>query len=222
MNIKPLIKPILNNLPFLYDTFGLGTGGSTTAPYCYSVWLRHLKRAYEKGFEIPRVVAELGPGDSLGVGLAALLTGAQEYYALDVKQYAKAERNIEVINNLVHLFESTMPIPDDREFPLVRPRLSSYGFPLNLAPPDLLEKTMTRTRIRAIKSIINNEDKDKEEGITIKYYAPWDKPSVIKEHTVDMIIAQAVMEHVVDLRKTYQAAYDWLKPNKCFYNFFIK
>ena len=53
------------------------TGGTVSARYCYGVWLRHMKMAREAGLDTnPRVVAELGPGDSLGIGLAALLAGA--------------------------------------------------------------------------------------------------------------------------------------------------
>src|SRR5689334_3926898 len=55
----------------------LGTGGSSSARYCYSVWLRHLSMAARLGLNTdPKDVAELGPGHSIGVGLAALLSGA--------------------------------------------------------------------------------------------------------------------------------------------------
>src|SRR5215467_13821096 len=53
------------------------TGGSNSARYCYSVWFRHLINLDSCGFKIKGArVAELGPGDSIGVGLAALLSGA--------------------------------------------------------------------------------------------------------------------------------------------------
>ena len=62
------------------------TGGTSSARYCYSVWLRHLVMAYDSGLlqRPPATVAELGPGDSIGIGLAALLSGARKYHALDV------------------------------------------------------------------------------------------------------------------------------------------
>jgi len=45
------------------------TGGSDTALYCYSVWLRHMSLAHEAGLcaSAPRLVADFGPGDSIGV-----------------------------------------------------------------------------------------------------------------------------------------------------------
>jgi len=216
MNIKPLLKPIMNNLPWLYDTFGLGTGGTISASYCYSVWLRHLIRAHEQGFELPRVVAELGPGDSLGVGLMALLTGADEYYALDIKEYANPERNLEILNNLIHLLSDKMSIPDDQEYPYVRPRLGSYTFPKDILSDEKLEKALAPERIRAVKHIIKDPKTTAKNGIKIKYCVPYDSKEVIQPNSVDLIVAQAVLEHVSDLKKTYQAVYSWLKPGGLF------
>jgi len=79
------------------------TGGSDTALYCYSVWLRHMSLAHEAGLctSAPRHVADFGPGDSIGVGLAALLSGAESFIGLDVKPFARAERNLAVFDELV-------------------------------------------------------------------------------------------------------------------------
>src|SRR4051812_1903806 len=82
------------------------TGGTDNAKYCYSVWLKHLTRLWASGSRrIPVTVAELGPGDSLGTGLAALLTGVEHYYALDVASYADPQRSIAILDELVQLFE---------------------------------------------------------------------------------------------------------------------
>ena len=54
-----------------------GAVGHTTGAYCYSVWLRHLTIITKAVPNFaPKVVVELGPGDSLGLGCAALLSGA--------------------------------------------------------------------------------------------------------------------------------------------------
>src|SRR5262245_49632118 len=72
-----------------------GTGGSCEARYCYSIWMRHLIAAQSGGLDPnPATVAELGPGDSLGVGITALLTGAKRYFALDVVPHASAAHNL--------------------------------------------------------------------------------------------------------------------------------
>ncbi len=82
------------------------TGGTDSARYCYAVWLRHLILANESfGAGLPTVVAELGPGDSIGIGLAALLCGAEKYYALDVVPYSDLRSNLRIFDELVRLFE---------------------------------------------------------------------------------------------------------------------
>jgi hypothetical protein len=84
----PAVKRRIQNRSF-------GTGGTNSGRYCYSVWLRHLAHAANNGLQTcPRVVAELGPGDSLGTGIAALLSGAEQYVALDVVPHANVERNL--------------------------------------------------------------------------------------------------------------------------------
>lgn len=61
----------------------------------------------------PAVVAELGPGDSLGVGLAALISVASQYFALDVKAHASDHRNLEVFDELANLFARQENVPDE-------------------------------------------------------------------------------------------------------------
>ena len=77
-------------------------------------------------------MVELGPGDSLGIGLAALLSGVERYIALDVIQYASDAQNLRIFEELIALFKDRAPIPDEAEFPLVRPLLPSYAFPADL------------------------------------------------------------------------------------------
>jgi hypothetical protein len=42
---------------------------------------------------------------------------------------------------------------------------------------------------------------------------PWSEDNVIAKDSVDVILSHSVLEHVVDIEKTYQALYSWLKPN---------
>src|SRR5450432_4034075 len=100
------------------------TGGSDSARYCYSVWLRHLVLSYQNGLctRPPSRVAELGPGDSIGIGLAALLSGADYYYGLDALPLANLRRNVGVFEELIELFRARAAIPGDDEFPGVKPK----------------------------------------------------------------------------------------------------
>ena len=79
MRLTPVIRGAAAYIPGLYKAVSnwrkVGTGGTDTAAYCYDVWLKHLTLLWANGLRtIPDTVAELGPGDSLGTGLAALLT----------------------------------------------------------------------------------------------------------------------------------------------------
>ncbi len=212
MNIKPIIKPILNNFPFLYDWLKLGTGGTDSADYCYSVWLRHLVMVRQHGLGgVPAVVAELGPGDSLGVGLAALLCGVEKYYALDVKTYANPERNRAVLERLAGMFAERHPIPDAGTFPLIKPTLKDYSFPRFLLPNPIFEHSLDHDNIAALQSEVAAEPPPGQ-APRIFYQSPWQDESVIKENSVDLVVAQAVLEHVEDIETTYRTLARWLKP----------
>jgi hypothetical protein len=109
------------------------TGGSDSARYCYSVWLRHLRSLAPYGFRVKGAhVGELGPGDSIGIGLAALLSGAANYVSLDVMPFSAKANLEEIFDDLVKLYLNGQPIPQEDEFPAVRPTLNSYEFPSDL------------------------------------------------------------------------------------------
>src|SRR5436305_1646470 len=106
MRVTPIIEGAATYIPGLYKIRKERTGGTDTAAYCYGVWLKHLTLLWANGMHtIPDTVAELGPGDSLGTGLAALLSGANHYYALDVVYYANTPRNLMIFDQLVNLFQ---------------------------------------------------------------------------------------------------------------------
>ncbi|MCK4625903.1 MAG: methyltransferase domain-containing protein, partial [Phycisphaerae bacterium] len=203
------------------------TGGTDSARYCYSVWLRHLVMVHQSGLDTrPKVVAELGPGDSIGTGLAALLTGAETYYALDVVGYANTQANLNIFEELVSLFSERRPIPGRDEFPEITPQLTSCEFPREILSDDRLAEALVPSRIQEIRnalvrstgvSPVNEKNMAEtamlrsEDAIEIRYFAPWYDAGVIKPESVDMIFSQAVLEHVEDLGGTYEALYRWLK-----------
>ncbi len=89
MNVKQLLYGVATFVPGFKKLRIRGTGGTISARYCYSVWMRHLVIAKENGLNTsPRIVAELGPGDSLGIGLAALIGGCDRYFAFDIVRFA--------------------------------------------------------------------------------------------------------------------------------------
>lgn len=157
----------------------------------------------------PRIVAELGPGDSLGTGLAALISGCDRYYAFDVVEHANTKDNLRVFDELVRLFRDRVDIPGEEEFPKVKPYLSKYEFPSDILNDDRMQLALAPSRIGEIRDSISDP---KRQGSLIRYRVPWHYESVLEEASVDMIYSQAVLEHVDNLREVYKSMNLWLKP----------
>jgi hypothetical protein len=186
-----------------------GTGGTDSARYCYTVWLRHLSILYKNGFtKIPDTIAELGPGDSIGTGLAGLLSGSKKFYALDVVEHTDIKKNISVFDELITLFTNHSTLPDDNEFPRVLPRLSSYNFPSEIFTNNNLENFLDKSRIQSLRDELVDIKKQKN---SIRYMCPWNDPQIIESNSVDVVFSQAVLEHVEDIKHTYNAMYRWVK-----------
>lgn len=214
MILKPVMRGLLTYVPAAEKRIAKSTRGTSSARYCYSVWLRHLVMAHESGLlaaPAPVTVAELGPGDSLGIGLAALLSGASRYVALDVVPYADPARNLAVLDELAALFRKRAPIPDATEFPAVKPYLPSYEFPRRILAEEHLSRALATDRIAAVRRALERMNETAGE-VVIAYRVPWYQTGVIERDSVDMLYSQAVLEHVDDLATTYNAMASWLKP----------
>lgn len=209
MSLKPLLEGAATLLPGVQRLARRRTGGTDSARYCYSVWLRHLVLAERHGLSaFPACVAELGPGDSLGIGLAALLSGAERYLGLDLVAHAGLERNVAVLEELIELFARRTSIPGEEEFPEVKPRLARYEFPAGILTAGRLAGSLGAARLERIRRAVRAPGA----GAMIEYCAPWFDAARIKPASVDMIFSQAVLEHVDDLEAAYGAMRRWLKP----------
>jgi SAM-dependent methyltransferase len=193
--VPHMLKGVLTWVPGLY-TWRLrrgSTGGTDSPRYCYAVWLRHLVAVYPYGFRIKGAqVGELGPGDSIGAGLAALLSGAARYVGLDIVPFSAKIDLKTVFDELAQLFSLREPIPDHNEV-------------LNLA----IDWTNFADRVQRIRSELKREINT---GQSVSYRAPWTSPKDIAVASLDLIFSQAVLEHVDALEETYQAMFAWLKP----------
>lgn len=163
-----------------------------------------------------QTIAELGPGDSIGVGLAALLTGANRYYALDIRKYARRETDIEILNELLSLFAATAAIPGKDEFPDITPDLDSERFPDEILTDERLARNLAPTRIERIRAALSKMGEDgpsaKSGEIEINYSASWQGSTLIEADSVDLLFSQAVLEHIEDLAGAYRAMSKWLRP----------
>src|SRR5262245_6771404 len=211
LTLPTVVKGAATWLPYFSGFANSSTGGTTSARYCYTVWMRHLCCVTKTlGVIRPRCVAELGPGDSLGIGLAAMLCGADNYYALDRMAFANSKSNIAILDELAMLLRKRCPIPDDLEFPGVFPKLDSYEFPTTVLNDAWLDQCLATTRIELIKrAVAGNHDRTGK--IQVRYFAPWDDDTAILGESVDWAFSQAVLEHVDNVQGTYANLTKWLK-----------
>lgn len=216
MLARAWLRGLLSYVPAFDSIVGRqrGGGGTASARYCYSVWLRHLSMAHAGGLTaIPRTVAELGPGDSIGVGVAALLSGAERYWALDVIGFANPERNLAIFDGLVDLFTQRAAIPDEDDLSEVQPGLESYRFPGHVLTETRLEAALAPGRVARLRDAVRMLGTPaNDEHSPISYMVSWQDAARVRAASVDAIISQAVLEHVDDLLGTYEAMRAWLRP----------
>lgn len=208
--LRPVLGGLKSYLPFAAPPKLASADVLASARYAYGVWLRHLMIASLHGLpDGPERVVELGPGTSLASGFAALLTGASHYAGIDLVVYAEADRFAPEFDAVVALFADRADIPDETEFPLVRPRLPSYRFPHAILSPARLAGSLAPDRVSRIRAcLVDLEDAPGDAPVR---YAAWNETR-LAANSVDFVFSQAVMQHVDDLPKAYAAAARWLRP----------
>jgi SAM-dependent methyltransferase len=212
MQLKPiaLAKGVATFVPGLLRYACGRSFGSDSPRYCYSVWLRHLKTIAACGLPTRfDTVAELGPGDSLGIGLAAMLTMVRRYYAFDAVPHARTAANLAMLDRQVELVRGREPIPSDEEFPEISPHVDSLEFPRHLLDDRLLDASTAPARVDAIRRALSGGDGG---DVAVRYAAPWADAQIVESESVDLALSQAVLEHVDDVDAAYQALFRWLKP----------
>jgi len=201
---KPLIKGLLSFVvPSLRSTHQPSVLGTGSSRYCYAVFLRHYSHlARFTAGRLPEVIVELGPGYSLGTGLAGLIAGAERCIGLDLQNHMRVEDNLRVFDELVALFRARTPVP--RDVPIATDPLD-WGFPPSLAAG--LERALDDRRIAAIRRDIADGT-----NIFVDFVAPWSDRAVLAAGSVGWLMSNAVMEHVDDVSAVYENAATWLAP----------
>jgi len=187
-------------------------GRTLSARYCYSVFLRHLVRLHSVGADTdPRTVAEIGPGASIGTGIAALIAGAERYHGFDIKAYGSSPRNLTVFDELVDLFRARAAVPGTGEFATIKPALNSDEFPHEILNVARLGRVLADERLANLRRSLAPDAMTGPDP-AVSYVAPWFDDGRVARGSVDWIFSQAVMEHVDDLAGTYTACRAWLRP----------
>lgn len=111
---RAVVTGLLSRIPGLYAFWDkrrpIGNTGS--ARYCRDIWALHRDLAAAAlGADTfrPRAIAELGPGRSLGVCVAALLDNVSEATALDAGRYADAAETARTFRDLAAIMPEHDP-----------------------------------------------------------------------------------------------------------------
>ena len=124
-------------------------GRKASAGYCYSVWMKHLMVLFNNGLASrPRTVVEIGPGDSLGIGICALMSGAERYVAVDAVKQTDPADNLPMVDEIAGLFARQAPIADDEEF---------LPFPVQLIDAGII-RPATEDRLQDIRNALLTTD----------------------------------------------------------------
>jgi len=107
MYTKKLIRGIISYIPVLKSIIPLiGTGGSNDAEYCLRIYSKHKDILITNGCVFPfGKIGEIGPGDSVGIGLCALVDGAVSYYGLDAIAHTNIHTNLQIFQELIDIYE---------------------------------------------------------------------------------------------------------------------
>jgi SAM-dependent methyltransferase len=178
--------------------------GSVAPLYVYGVWLRHLTAATRHDHPTRyRSVIEIGPGKSLGIGLCALLCGAESYDAWDVVSYRPTERSLAQLDELVRLFRARAAAPEGH----FSEAMFDGRFPGEALSETDLEVWLDSERVESIRAALRQPG-IAHGGIRIRYGATLEE----LDAPADLVLSQAVMEHVDDLSSAYAQMFRALRP----------
>jgi len=185
---------------------------SSTASYCYGVWAKHLSSAHDStGCPVPDVVLEMGPGVSLALGVAALLSGAKKYIGADAVPLLSPGATANAASQLVQMFQARAKVTFEG-WPDFSGLLDERGFPSSAIPEETLSESLEIARVASILDAANLAPSGVPPAEELlSYIAPFFRSSV-QPNSVDFALSHSVLEHVDNLASTLSTLFLWLKP----------
>jgi SAM-dependent methyltransferase len=205
-------KGLLSWIPGIHRAFVAANfaGGTESAKYCYGVWLKHLTLLRAHGMAtVPETVLELGPGASIGTGVAALLSGARNYLAVDVVRHLRENRDLALFHELAGLFRARAPRPR-AGFPAYDQYLDARLFPSHILDEPRLAEALDPERLDRLEADIARLSQAGPES-AIRYFAG-DDAGEVPERAGDLVFSQVVLNHANELEPIYADCARWLKP----------
>jgi hypothetical protein len=137
------------------------------------------------------------------------MSGAEHYYAFDAVPHADRGKDLQIFDQLVALFRARAPIPDLSAFPEMVLELPSYAFPSKWLGDEHMAAALRPERIQRLRMQLSGSD---NASAAIVYRAPWNAPANSELGSIDLLISNAVLEHVMDIDDAYRSIRDWLAP----------
>lgn len=212
MSATRLAKGLLTWIPGVQRAFfdRTAAGGTASAAYCYGVWIKHLALLWAHGMDaMPRTVLELGPGASIGTGVAALLSGAERYIGIDALPHMRPESNAVVFRELVQLFRERAPRPT-AGFPPFDQFLDERMFPSQALDDARLVAALDPARLARIERAVRTLGTEDSDG-SIRYHT-WDSRQPIADDEVDLAFSHVVINQIDDLESLYANCARWMRP----------
>lgn len=210
--IRAFIKFLISNSKLARKIFINQNYAASRSEYCYDVWMKYFKHWIKLNNKVPDVVVEIGSGNSLGVGLAALLSGASKFYALEKTQFWNNSTNLRVFDELVELFKQRRVSKDYMEDG-GEMKDKSMSFPGHMLNEDFLDTCLSEDRLSQIREEL--EHPHNVNNKFVRSIIPWDSADVIENNTVDYIVSHTVLQHLDDLSYGYNTMSKWLKKGGC-------
>lgn len=206
----PIFKGLATYIPGLYTIMSrrkLVRAGD--AAYYYDLWIKHITLLWANGMRsMPKSIAEFGPGQSLGLGIAALLSGVGHYYALDVVLFESPDKSLAMLDAMIAMFHRRAGLSRTHT-PSFDQHLDEHRFPSHILTDERLAQSLDPARIALIRAALTQRI-DKESAVSVQYIAPWSDAHAVAKNSIDVIISHTVMEYVVDLENIYQTCALWL------------
>jgi len=202
--IFSMIKGLITFIPYV-DYINRNpkknTHSSNSSEFCYNLWARIYILLKDNKIDAKLDnIAEIGTAGSLGVGLCAMLTGSNQYTALEIENNFNLQENLKIYNEITKLFMNKTPVSDKYNqinIPIETKYINTYPF-----------NNFDTDKINLIETYINNINKPNN---PIKYIVDWQRHKDLK---FDFIYSRAVIEHVKNPNNIYKKIKEILHPNQ--------
>jgi hypothetical protein len=139
---------------------------------------------------VPDTVVEIGPGNSIGVGLAALLSGTNRYIAFDSVRHTDLKQDERVLDELVILFQAHHQEVSPARLEAIRGAIASqqpyHGISIAYVAPwdGMSSGPLSPESVDMICShVVMEYVRDVE--ATYALFATWLKPGGVVSHQID-------------------------------------